>query len=162
MTPDLLEEGRKAPPPPIGVSPMSRVRIFVLALVWAVSLSIAWGLGYTRGNTVRISAEEAQRKAEVTYLMKIAYPREIPSLEVIQKVRALSERPEEVRAYLVEIESAFKDEADKQMIEAMTLHLPSAVKSWESLSRYRQEILGNLGRWKPGQTEPTAMEKPKP
>jgi hypothetical protein len=125
--------------------------IIILVFAWVITLPIAWTLGYMKGNTVRISAVEAHKKAQVDYLMKIAYPERVPSLEVLQKVRVLAERPEEVRAYLVEVQ-------DKRIQEAIEETGASRTNEqlWRAHDRFKRESndLTPLQEWKPGQTGP--------
>ena len=141
--------------------------IVILVLAWVITLPIAWWIGFSRGfsqgNIARISEDEAHKKAQVDYLVKIAYPpsapgpftSQVPPPALMVQIETHKEQPLIVRSLLHE-----------QLSKDRSAFIDSNMESWQSLPPAVQETYNNMDKgllsrikaltsWEPDQISPT-------
>lgn len=127
--------------------------IIILVVAWAITLSIAWGLGYTRGNTARISNEQAHIKAQVDYLRGLW--REPLTIQELQQVRAYEADPEALRALLLSWLPKLYGPPPSGHSPSKPTAIDPGFSTQESARLRERELRASLESWKPGQTGPT-------
>lgn len=124
---------------------MNKKLWILISAVWLLTLAGSFMLG-------RSHARGWGKAAQVEYMMEVAFREQLPTLEMLQKIRALSDHPIEVNAFL-------RDYLETNQQEAFLF----AQQHKENQSIYQEffacgvkynDALKELCLWEPGQTGP--------